>query len=782
MSRFLSRRAKLRGDDARDLRRRFLRRMLAKQTKFWRCCVKEIVLPNLRKNPAKVAKDYLKRGWQPIPLPEKSKNPNRPGWQNFIIGESEIPTYFPPSANVGVLLGNKSNNLVDVDLDSPDAEKIADLFLPPTEAIFGRRSAPRAHRLYVCETEIYEKFQDPLLMQSADPSIRKTACIVELRGKSGLQTVFPDSVHPTGEGIRWSDNGEPAKVEAAALRRSVALLASACLVSKFWKEGVRHDLNLALIGAMVNSGADKDEIKKVIRAVCHLTGDEETFSRLTDVETTFQRAAAGRTFTGFPTLENYIDKSIVAKLGDWLNLVFIGSGKATAPGGQKTHSDVSKKHQIQNQQAQNLRPLKTVKLSDVEALPVRWLWKPFLALGTFSLLDGEEGIGKTFLTCAIANAIASGKGLPLIPDDDHVEPSNVVLISAEDSLPYVIKPRLESMNAPCERIFAVDEQFTLNSEGIGRLALVLAEYAPKLVVIDPLFSYAGKINLNNDNEIRTVTDELKRLAENFDCAILGIRHIGKSKGLGDARNAGLNGVGWRASARSHLLIGKNPDNEDQRALCQTKTNLGIKYSKSLGFEIKGGEFFWTGESQLTAETMLAQKRFESLEDKSDREAAKEFLKDLLKDGVVEASKVTSEARQNGFSQPTINRAKKDLNIHSFKTGFDKTEWFWHLPDDKQLSCKKCNENPPVTIGSEDYQKPAEGCQINKLDNLRVNTEKKAIYNNDLAEDYQDNQSDNLRGESDNLRKDCFGCSVEMKFIEKENIFFCEFCGAKVPAG
>jgi hypothetical protein len=36
------------------------------------------------------------------------------------------------------LLGSKSNGLTDVDLDSPEAVKIADYFLPETEAVFGR--------------------------------------------------------------------------------------------------------------------------------------------------------------------------------------------------------------------------------------------------------------------------------------------------------------------------------------------------------------------------------------------------------------------------------------------------------------------------------------------------------------------------------------------------------------------------------------------------------------------------------------------------------------------
>ena len=247
-------------------------------------------------------------------------------------------------------------------------------------------------------------------------------------------------------------------------------------------------------------------------------------------------------------------------------------------------------HSKANNKQSKLTPLRTVKLSDITARPVEWLWKSFIPLGTFIIIEGAEGEGKTFICLALACAVASGKGLPFTSENEHIKPSNVLLLSAEDSLPYTIKPRLEKMNAPCEKIITVDEQFILDRDGILRFEGQLAEHAPKLVIIDPLFSYAGKINLDRDNEIRTVTGELIQLAEKYGCTIVGVRHIGKSKGTGDPRKAGLNGIGWRASARSVLLVGKNPENETEKAICQTKSNLAPMSEKSIAFEIRDGHF------------------------------------------------------------------------------------------------------------------------------------------------------------------------------------------------
>ena len=186
--------------------------------------------------------NYLQRGWQPLPIPHRSKNPNLKGWQNLILSAPDLPQYFNDKPqNIGVLLGSKSNGLTDVDLDSSEAVKIADFFLPETKAGFGRVSKPHSHRLYYCDEFLYEKFNNPFSLASEDEEIRKTACIAEVRGKDGLQTVFPGSTHATGEPIEWHTDGEPTRIKAKQLRWAAALLASAALISTFWRKGTRKN-------------------------------------------------------------------------------------------------------------------------------------------------------------------------------------------------------------------------------------------------------------------------------------------------------------------------------------------------------------------------------------------------------------------------------------------------------------------------------------------------------------------------------------------------------------
>ncbi len=142
--------------------------------------------------PLETAKEYQRRGWQPLPIAHRSKNPNFTDRQNFKPTEADLPKHFTGAAqNIGVLVGRRSNGLTDIDLDSPESNKIADYFLPKTESEFGRANTPRSHRLYVCAEEIYEKFNNPFLLASKNKAERDKACIVEFRGKEGFQTVFP---------------------------------------------------------------------------------------------------------------------------------------------------------------------------------------------------------------------------------------------------------------------------------------------------------------------------------------------------------------------------------------------------------------------------------------------------------------------------------------------------------------------------------------------------------------------------------------------------------------
>lgn len=179
--------------------------------------------------PLDAARLYISRGWRVVPIPPGQKGPRAPGWQNLVICLEAVPQHFAGDGNIGVLLGPASGELVDIDLDCVEALELADLYLPPTRALFGRASKPRAHRLYIAPGAGFEAFGDPL--------ITGKNTLLELRAAGrdggGHQTVFPPSLHPEGERIEWDGAMiAPAVVQASVLRTAAAWLAVGSLVRR----------------------------------------------------------------------------------------------------------------------------------------------------------------------------------------------------------------------------------------------------------------------------------------------------------------------------------------------------------------------------------------------------------------------------------------------------------------------------------------------------------------------------------------------------------------------
>ena len=57
------------------------------------------------------ARELLRRGFVPIPVPARQKAPNLPGWQKMQTSEAELPRLFEGEGNIGLLLGEPSGGV-----------------------------------------------------------------------------------------------------------------------------------------------------------------------------------------------------------------------------------------------------------------------------------------------------------------------------------------------------------------------------------------------------------------------------------------------------------------------------------------------------------------------------------------------------------------------------------------------------------------------------------------------------------------------------------------------
>lgn len=253
--------------------------------------------------PLELATAYKQRGFAPLPVPYKEKAPRLKEWQNAVIPKERLSDFFNGQPqNIGVLLGEPSGGLIDIDLDCDEARKLAAEFLPSTSAVFGKTSTPRSHYLYRCAGLKSAVFQD------VDGSV-----LLEIRA-DGRQTIFPGSTHPNGDAIRWDSDGETAVVEPERFRAVVSLLAAASLLAKHWPEkGGRHAAALALAGGLLRSGMNQDEAEDFIEAVASAAGDEEIADRIGCVKATAAKLENGEECTGWKTLSEFVGEKAVSK-------------------------------------------------------------------------------------------------------------------------------------------------------------------------------------------------------------------------------------------------------------------------------------------------------------------------------------------------------------------------------------------------------------------------------------------------------------------------------------
>lgn len=253
---------------------------------------------------------YLSQGAQPVPIPPGSKAPVHEGWQKRQFQPHELPATFT-GQNVGLRLGEPSGGLADVDLDSQQAVALGGTLLPPTGWVGGRPGKSRSHFFYRAAGATTRKFQDPI----------DSSMIVELRSTGG-QTVVHPSIHPTGEQYTW-EPGEIiaqtlATVDEGVLLSAVQHIAAASLLAKYWPgTGGRHNVALALAGALLQSGITADIARCVISCAAWAAGDAEYKDRAGDVDSTAARFAKGESVVGWKDAQATWGP-VLPKVVEWL--------------------------------------------------------------------------------------------------------------------------------------------------------------------------------------------------------------------------------------------------------------------------------------------------------------------------------------------------------------------------------------------------------------------------------------------------------------------------------
>ena len=267
--------------------------------------------------------------------------------------------------------------------------------------------------------------------------------------------------------------------------------------------------------------------------------------------------------------------------------------------------------------------------------------------------------------------------------------------TAEDGLGETILPRFRKVGGNPNRFFSPTGIVRRTETGEIRTAITLAEIPllrealektrPSLMIIDPFQGFIGaKVDFHRANEVRPVMENLKVLAEDFNCAVVLIRHLSKAENV-KALYRGMGSIDITAAARSVLLVAPDPreqqagiptseselvTREDAFVLAHSKCNIAPK-GPSLAYRISDGGLQFAGTVAISATQLLA-----GLAGDSGASAAEKFLKENLGDEPKLATLLLAEASRVGISNLQLRAEAKRQELKTKPLVYQGPFYWW----------------------------------------------------------------------------------------------------------
>jgi hypothetical protein len=324
------------------------------------------------------------------------------------------------------------------------------------------------------------------------------------------------------------------------------------------------------------------------------------------------------------------------------------------------------------------------RAADIVTKPVEWLWDRRIPKGKLSMFDGDPDVGKSVVTMDLAARVSTGR---TFPDGATCEAGNVLIVNVEDAKEDTIVPRLKAHGADLDRIAIVDGMPDKKNgtrlldlpDDVRALKAAVEDHEAALLIVDPVLTMLGG-DANKDQDARKALAPLRDMAEQTGVALVCVRHLNKNVSLSAIQRGGGN-MGLIGVARAGAFFAHHPEQDGLRVMAPHKSNLAEK-QPSLLYRVVGwdideniGRVEWKGITEHDANSLASEAL--SPHEKSAKEEAMEFLRDLLTPGDLPSKRVKAEAREADITEATLRRAKDALRINAYKDGDG--PWMWSLP-------------------------------------------------------------------------------------------------------
>jgi putative DNA primase/helicase len=568
---------------------------------------------------------YAIEGLSVFPCKKKIPLTGEGGFKNASFHADQIVEWWTkyPDAQIGLPTG-EVNHLFVVDVDGPDGERAVEkMQLPETRTV---QTRPGRYQLW---------FRQPEGGKSRC-TIGELGRQLDTRGDGGYIVAPPSVHHITRQPYRVLKDLPWASAPVGLLDPHPRGTSQPSTVNSI-PQGQRHRKMLSIAGALWARDLSREIVLDQL----------QTANRLC-----------------VPPL----DAGEIQKIAD-----YVGGKPAGFPG---------------QRPAETCSELELESFGDVQSESVRWLWNQRIPLGKLTIFAGDPGKGKSLVTVDIAARLSRGA---LFPDGARCTLGDTIFLSAEDDAADTIRPRLDAAEADVSRIHRVKAvRVMLGDGGTGESVFSLERDIEKLddaigkipdtklLVIDPVSAYMGKVDTHRDAEIRRVLAPLVDLASRRRVAAVGVMHLKKADTSALLRVGGS--IGFVAAARVVWGFGEDPDTPDTRIMVAVKNNLaplgnGLAYAISAVGEAP--RIVWRpGVITLDANTVLSAERGEGHARGSRRADAETWLIGLLTPGEeMPVAKIMQKATTMKFSWRTVEQAKKECGVRAVKRG---RGWAWVL--------------------------------------------------------------------------------------------------------
>ncbi len=338
-------------------------------------------------------KTMFNSGWSVLPVKRRGKQPLIARWQeNRIKTIEHVEQIWSEPENVGVALGPASGHLHDLDLDILEVVPFVDILFRHLPG-FGRPSKPRSHRL-VCI---------PDAKKGKEAFVHNKQTVLEIRGQHHF-TVFPPSIHPSGEEIEYFQQNPIPEMKWNEVVRLARICSGLGLLLRHYPDeaGCRNDLCLALTTVLVQLDLDDRTADSLVTTMAKAGDDEEWTTRGGCAAATRGKIADGEPVTGLTRVLELLgvedDEKLRSTIYRWLGAdngsvpkIVVGDGRLNEVLRAAEDALLANGPCVYNRGSELVRVVKHLQPSestdpiqrDVGALLIRTVTKPWL-IGEFA--------------------------------------------------------------------------------------------------------------------------------------------------------------------------------------------------------------------------------------------------------------------------------------------------------------------------------------------------------------------------------------------------------------